>query len=148
MKLIFHGSEANIKVAVDKANAILNNPAFWDEVEKLPQFDNTALTPFEIAKVLQEANQEIMIVTYWRWNPLRPRTCVNATTVSATKIKINTRCFSHDLKTAVNTLVHEATHAGDFLNGQWDFTHVDNGNDGEEDNTAPWAIGALAEKFV
>ncbi len=27
-------------------------------------------------------------------------------------------------------------------------THVDNTNEGEEDNTAPWLIGKLAEQFV
>jgi hypothetical protein len=148
MKLIFKGSQSNIKVAVDKANEILSNPIFWDQVEKLPQFDNTKLTSAQIADILRKTNQDIQIKTYWSFNPFRPRTCVNATTVSATLIKINTRCFSNDLKTAVNTLVHESTHAADFLDGKWDFTHVDNANQGEENNTAPWAIGELAEKFV
>ena len=45
-------------------------------------------------------------------------------------------------------MMHEGTHAVDLLNGNWDFTHVDNRNDGEEDNTAPWAIGALAERLA
>jgi hypothetical protein len=148
MKLIFKGSQTNIIDAVNKANEILSNNAFWEQVEKLPQFDNTKLTPAQIADILRTSDQEIQIKTYWSFNPFRPRTCVNATTVSATLIKINTRCFSDDLKTAVNTLVHESTHAADFLDGKWDFTHVDNSNDGEEDNTAPWAIGQLAEKFV
>ncbi len=148
MKLLFKGDQTNIKLAVDKANEILNNPLFWEEVGKLPKFDNTDLSSLQIADILRKANQEIQIKTYWSFNPFRPRTCVNAKTVSATLIKINTRCFSNDLKTAVNTLVHESTHAGDFLDGKWDFTHVDNANDGEENNTAPWAIGKLAEKFI
>jgi len=148
MKLLFKGDQTNIKLAVDKANEILNNPLFWEEVGELPKFDNTDLSSLQIADILRKANQEIQIKTYWSFNPFRPRTCVNAKTVSATLIKINTRCFSNDLKTAVNTLVHESTHAGDFLDGKWDFTHVDNANDGEENNTAPWAIGKLAEKFI
>jgi len=135
-------------LAVDKANEILNNPVFFEQVEKLAPFDNTKFTPAQIADLLRKSNQEIQIKTYWSFNPFRPSTCVNATTVSATLIKVNTRCFSNDLKTAVNTLVHESTHALDFLDGKWDFTHVDNGNDGEENNTVPWAIGTLAEKFV
>lgn len=148
MKLIFNGSQPNIKVAVKKANDILSNPRFWDNVEILPQFDNTKFTSAQIANILRNANQEIYIKTYWSFNPFRPRTCVNATTINATLIKINTRCFSNDLKTAVNTLVHESVHAADYLDVSWDFTHVDNANEGEEDNTAPWAIGKLAEKFV
>ncbi|MEJ5103744.1 M91 family zinc metallopeptidase [Chryseobacterium sp. MYb328] len=148
MKLIFKGDQISIKIAVDKANEILNNSEFFEQIKKLPQFYNTKLTPTQISDILREANQEIQIETYWQINPFRPRTCVNAKTVSTTLIKLNTRCFSNNLKTAVNTLIHESVHAADFLNGTWDFTHVDNTNEGEEDNTAPWLIGKLAERFV
>lgn len=148
MKLIFKGDEPHIKIAVDKANEILSNSEFFEEIKKIPQFYNTKLTPAQISDILREANQEIQIETYWGFNPLKPRTCVNAKTVSATLIKLNRRCFSNNLKTAVNTLIHESVHAADFLDGIWDFTHVDNTNEGEEDNTAPWLIGKLAEQFV
>ncbi|OCA73359.1 hypothetical protein [Chryseobacterium arthrosphaerae] len=148
MKLIFKGDQTNIKTAVDKANEILNNPAFFEEIKKIPAFYNTQLTPVQISDILRDAKQDVQVETYWRLNPFRPGTCVNAKTVSATLIKLNTRCFSNNLKTAVNTLIHESVHAADFLDGNWDFTHVDNSNEGEEDGTAPWMIGKLAEQFV
>lgn len=148
MELFYNGSEKHIENAVNKANDILRNPLFYEEIEKLHRFDNTKLTPKQIAEIMEDSNQQILIKTYWYMNPFKPRTCVNATTVNANLIKLNTRCFSSDLKTAVNTLIHECTHAADILDNHWDFTHVDNDNSGEENNTAPWAIGALAEKFV
>lgn len=148
MKLIFTESQAYIKAAVDKANEILSNPEFYEQIKKIPKFDNTILTPIRISDILREASQEIQIETYWGINPFKPGTCVNARTLSAKLIKVNTRCFSKNLKTAVNTLIHESVHAADFLDGSWDFTHADNRNEGEEDNTAPWLIGKLAEQFV
>jgi len=40
-------------------------------------------------------------------------------------------------------------HAVDWINGIQDFTHNDNNNDdGAQDNTAPWVIGAIAEAMV
>lgn len=148
MTLLYNGNNEHIKNAVDKANDILRNSLFYEEIGKLPQFDNTKLTSKEIAKIMKDSNETILIKTYWYMNPFKPRTCVNATTVNANLIKLNTRCFSSDLKTAVNTLIHECTHAADILDENWDFTHVDNANNGEENNTAPWSIGSLAEKFV
>jgi len=148
MKLIFNGSQSYIIDTVTKVNEILNNPLFFEALGKLPQFDNTELTAVQIAGIMKNSSQEIQVKLYWSFNPLRPRTCVNAKTGSANLIKINTRCFSRSLNTAVNTLMHECTHAADYLDGKLDFTHYDNANDGEEDNTAPWSIGALAVKFI
>lgn len=154
MKLTTKTTIAHVVLAVAKANEILANPAFYEAIAQLPQFDNTSLTSVEIADIFRNSTQEIVITTYWHKNIFRPRICVNATTGSATSIKINRRCFSKDLTRGVNTLIHESVHAADFAYknarglSKLSFTHVDNRNDGEEDNTAPWAIGALAEKFV
>ena len=148
MKLLYAGNRPYIQTAVDKVNSILSNPAFFEKLGSLPQFDNTVLTPAQIAAIMMNSAQQIEIKTGWRFNPLHPFRCVNASTNDSKVIDINTRCFSHDLRTAVNTLIHESTHAADFLDGNLDFTHFDNENDGDEDNTAPWAIGKLAESFV
>lgn len=148
MKLIFKGTEIYIRNAVNEANKILTNPVFYEKIKNLPKFDNTFLSTQEISDIIKNAKQEVEIITHRKFNPFRRKTCVNATTVSDSLIKLNTRCFSTNLVIAVNTLIHESVHAADFLNGNWDFTHVDNSNDGEEDNTAPWAIGALAKDFV
>jgi len=148
MMLIYYDNNITIKLAVSEANKVLQNPLFFKALEILPKFNNTILTPREIAYIIQNSTTEVRIKTYWSVNPLKPWNCVNATTPSFDLIKINTRCFSSYLKTGVNTLIHESVHAADLLNGKLDFTHVDNRNDGEEDNTAPWAIGRLAEKFV
>ncbi len=148
MKLIFNGTEAHIKLAVDKTNEIFQNPAFFEAIARMPKMDNTDFTSEEIAGILKNSTQQVKIETYWKINPFKPWTCVNAETSSASLIRINTRCFSSDLKTGVNTLVHESVHAIDLADGNLDFNHVDNRNDGEEDNTAPWAIGELAKGFV
>lgn len=148
MQLIYKPGYSHIDEAVKMSNQILNSKLFYDKIKEHSSFDNTDLSPKEIADLIEEANQQVFIKTYWRWNPFRPNTCVNATTLSSTQIKVNVRCFSHTLKEAVNTLIHESVHAVDHLNKKWDFTHHDNRNDGDENNTAPWVIGKIAEEMV
>lgn len=76
-----------------------------------------------------------------------PKPIANASTVSADEITVSSIRFSRHLPAAVNTLIHETVHAVDFLNGRLEFTHDGNGAEGQQ-QTAPWVIGAIAERMV
>ena len=144
--LIYDGSNENVITAVKKANEILNSKYFYDEVRKVPRFDNTKLSGHEIADRMEKANQDIKIV-----RKIKP--IANASTKTSDKIKISSSLFGKDstgnfsLSIAVNTLIHETVHAVDFLSSGSEFTHDENSPEGQE-NTAPWVIGAIAEKMV
>lgn len=147
--LNYSGSNAEILQSVNKANEIFNNPNFYSQIAQTKSFDSTSFTPAELSELLKNTKIDIRIATYYWVNPIHPKRCVNANTPSSEVIKLNTRCFGGTLAEAVNTLVHEAVHAVDRIDGKLDFTHWSNDNsDGSQDNTAPWVIGAIAEEMV
>lgn len=146
VELVYNGRNENISEAVKKANEILNNGSFYDEIRKIQKFDNSKLTGQEIGERIEKANQQIKIVR-------RIKPIANASTKRSDKIKISRSKFGKDssgkfnLSTAVNTLIHETVHAVDFLNKGNEFTHNGNKPAGQK-NTAPWIIGAIAENMV
>lgn len=144
--LVYKGDKIDVIAAIKKANEILNTKAFYDEIRKVAHFDNSKLTGKEVADRMEQANQQVTIVR--KFKPI-----ANAGTKTSDKIKISKSLFGKDstgnfvLSIAVNTLIHETVHAVDFLNTGGEFTHDGNEEDGQE-NTAPWVIGAIAEKMV
>ena len=144
--LVYNGKNKNINEAVRMANEILNSKSFYEEIAKVPQFDNSKLTGLEISKRMKNATQEVKIV-----RKIKP--IANASTTTSDKIKISSSLFgkdssgNFDFATAVNTLIHETVHAVDFLTTGDEFTHNGNSADWQE-NTAPWIIGAIAEKMI
>lgn len=146
IKLVYNGRNVNVIAAVKKANEILNSKYFYDEIRKYPKFDNSQLSGREIADRMEKANQDVKIA-----RKIKP--IANAATTTSDKIKISRSLFGKDatgnfsLSIAVNTLIHETVHAVDFLNTGNEFTH--NGNKPkDQENTAPWVIGAIAETMV
>lgn len=142
VKLTYVGNNKHVARAVSKANSILADPGFYRAVEQFPQLDNTELSSEQIARAMFEANQEICIDTYWR-----PWGRAHAIIVEVDKIYLNTAKVGSTLGEAVNTLIHETVYAVDFLDGTLAFTCFDYSPNGKA-NTAPWQIGALAEKMV
>lgn len=142
IRLVYEGKRTNIINAVNKANEILNEPTFYNKIKAVKKFDQTNILPAEIADLLGTSDYDIWVVA--KIMPI-----ANAKTLTHNEIKVSKSNFSSDLAEAVNTLIHEAVHAVDWLNGQQDFTHNDNDNsDHKQDNTAPWVIGAIAESMV
>ena len=75
----------------------------------------------------------------------------NAITGSSRSFRINTHRLSkhRTIPKVVNTIIHEYVHCVDFEDNSLDFTHFDNQNtNGEENNTAPWKIGSIAQEFA
>jgi hypothetical protein len=144
--LVYTGDNADVIAAVKKANEILSTKAFYDEIRKVAYFDNSKLTGREVADRMEKANQQVVIIR--KFKPI-----ANASTKTSDKIKLSRSLFGEDstgkflLSIAVNTLIHETVHAVDFLGTGDEFTHDGNKKDGQE-NTAPWVIGAIAEKMV
>tara|TARA_R110000744_G_C19261841_1_gene551456 strand:+ start:159 stop:593 length:435 start_codon:yes stop_codon:yes gene_type:complete len=144
MRLKYLGKNSKLKDAVNTANQILENPEFYSRIREKVDFDNTILSAIEVAKRIENFNTSVEIKTWWN-----PFGSANAKTGNSNAISINTAKLKRTKKSIVNTLIHEYIHAVDYGNdGKLEFTHVDNENNGEEDNTAPWAIGEIAKNMV
>ncbi len=139
--LQYSGSNVKIVNAVAQANDILANPLFYTQIEAITQFDNSTYSGLQVANEIRDLNKTIDVRTYW-W----PLSRVNAK--SETEINVNTAKLGRTLASVTNTLIHEMVHVTDWLtNSKWDYTHDGQSPDGQ-DKTAPWAIGAIAEKMV
>ncbi len=137
VRLIYLGRIKKIRAAVRKANEILADPEFYDQIKGYRQFNYTDLTPDEIARQMQENNYEI-IVQVSLLSFFLP-----AYTNSGNKIVVSYWNFSSDLPSAVNSLIHETVNAIDFLNH-----HSKGMKYYNERAAAPWIIGAIAEVMV
>lgn len=144
--LVYNGSNKGVIEAVKKANEILNDKNFYQEIRKVKQFDHSKLTGIEVANKMENAKHHVKIVR-------RIKPIANASTTTSNKIKVSRSLFGDDdngkfdLAAAVNTLIHETVHAVDFLDKGDEFTHDGNEAAGQE-KTAPWVIGEIAEKMV
>jgi hypothetical protein len=137
VRLVYTGKIRKIKMAVDKTNEILSSAEFYDQIRAYKKFDNSALSPDIIAKLMQESDHEIIVkvnsimppvasthynkITLWRWD------------------------FNDNLALGVNYLIYETVNAIDCL---FDILNNESGVKNNEQFTAPWVIGAIAEVMV
>lgn len=61
VQLLYRGSISRIKVAVSKANEILGDPEFYHQIKSYDKFENTVLSPFYLAKIIEECSVQILV---------------------------------------------------------------------------------------
>jgi len=140
MKLIYSGNNAKLLAAVQDANRVLADPAFFNKVAAMPQFAYSTCDGAQVAAEMQGITQAILVDTY---RNLFSR----ATARTKIEININTAKLNRPNASIVNTLVHESVHFVDWaINGQWDYT--DQNIFEVPPASAPYMIGALAESMA
>lgn len=140
VQLEYDGKNDSLILVIAKANRILKSQGFYEKISSFSSFDNSNYTGGKIAKEFKELNHNILVETYWN-----PFGIANAKTVSV--IKLNSAKLKRDQESILNTIIHEAVHAVDWLNNrQWDYTHDGNRANGQN-QTAPWVIGEVAEEM-
>ena len=140
VQLHYAGKNATIISAVNEANFILSNEAFYHSIDSINSFDNTTLNGRQISAEMKQS-RVVEVTEYYK-----KHTRTNAKT--QTKLKLNTAKLNRSLASITSTLIHETIHAVDWaVNGEWDYTHrtqyVEN-----PPISAPYVIGELAERFV
>lgn len=138
VRLIYLGQVTKVRSAVNKANEILSNPEFYDQIRGYKKFDNTDLSPEVIADLMEENSHEINI------NLSFLMLTSSAAVTSSSNITLSYWNFSKDLPSAVNTLIHETVNAMDRLHSLIQQKPMES----KPRPTAPWVIGAIAEIMV
>lgn len=144
MRFIYKKRNKRLKKALFEATRILGTEEFYDKIESYKKFDNSTLSNEEISTLIRNYSKSVFIKTWKnRWSSS------NAGVKSSTIMKINTAKLNRTPKSIINTIIHEYVHCVDFgSNNKLQFTHFDNSNDaGDENDTAPWAIGKIAEEM-
>lgn len=142
MRFYYKKRNKRLKRFLKEANRILENREFYAEIKKCTRFDNSEMSPAEISDLIQNYATIVQIKT-WRNRWSRSNAAVNG----KSNMKINLSKLNRSPKSIINTIIHEYVHCVDFGTGdKLRFTHFDNRNtNGDEDDTAPWAIGKIAE---
>lgn len=159
MRILYKGNITLLNEAVDLANRILDDARFSERILAHATFDNlrSGWTNEDVITALLGYNTVVRIETY---KPAFRYSSVNARTGGGKKISMNARNINgswpfgrtRSLAAITNTIIHEYVHAVDFgmrvAGGPLVMTHRDNHNDGDEDNTTPWAVGRIAQDIA
>ncbi len=134
--LHYAGNLKKVNNAVTKANEILSSAQFYDQIRAYKKFDNSALSPEIISRLMQDSGHRIEVKVSWIVPTIKTR---------HDKINVSGWDFSTNLPAAVNNLIYETVNSidclYDILNNE--SVHRDSGS-----LTAPWVIGAIAEVMV
>lgn len=138
VRLVYPGTVRKAKEAVKKANEILGNPEFYDQIRGYRTFDTTDLSPEVIAGMMEDGDHRITVdLSVLILN-------TKAASSSPERITLSYWNFSTHLPSAVNTLIHETVNAMDRFRNQAKNKPLEN----RPQPTAPWVIGAIAEIMV
>lgn len=118
-----------LKELVDQGNKKLNDPVFRRKVKAVKEFDMSDHDGRQVlANLLQVRCQVKLYKSKWPWSKAIAYTIGNS-------IYLNTRKNPRELKSMLNTLIHEAAHCADY-------SHGNNSSVGKE-NTVPYKVGSL-----
>lgn len=141
IKLLYKGKNRTIENTVNKANEILQSTAFYEKIASLPQMSNTDLSSREIASILKENTQEILVGSFW--NPFGKSTKV----LKACTFKVNSYNFSCSTSFAVNTIINETLLSLALRCEALHFQEI-KVEDAEYENIFPCRIGEVAEILI
>jgi len=127
-----------LKLAINKANCVLNNQDFIAEVEAFKDYTFTDKSSPQVANAIKEL-KPIKVALYKTKNPFSKAI---ATTYASDRetVYINTRRNPRAMPDMVNTIIHEGLHLAGF-------SHGDNSPVGKE-NSVNYKVGSIAEKYV
>jgi hypothetical protein len=133
--LVYKGSLKKVKVAVKRANEILCDPEFYDHIRGCQSFENTVLSAFYVAQILEKLHLEITIEVGSIFS------FETTKTVSCNKILLTFWDVNTSLAQRVDTLIRHTVDAVDLMN-----THIKKDKNRKRANeaTAPRVIGSIA----
>ena len=147
MELIFEytGKIESLKEASKKADNIKSEIVRSLEHSKITRFRCSNITPAELSDIIRTSKMKIEIKNYWYWN----RNVMGYFDASKPSvININTRSLPRSVSSLVSTLWHEYIHALDANEKHFYFHHDSNYYELWKEDTAPFYVDAIAEKFT
>lgn len=137
---------AHVREAASIAQALLRNEEFLREIARQASFDQTSLTPAEVAERMQSSDAKLVVVAE-RIGRRRTRAVAAEDARRPGFVVLSERKLDRTVPSIVNSIVHEAVHCVDRAADDAEFGHDSNNARGKS-NTAPYFIGDLAEAFA
>jgi len=132
--------------AVQMANELLQNEGFFDRIAAHPCFDLANTSPSVVAELMRSAQLKMKLDLYYSLSPSKNIDGYDYID-DPSVVHTNVWKLQRSAASICNTIIHSCVHAVNALYPQYSFGHGDMLLAGKE-NTAPYWIGALAQKMV
>ena len=132
--------------AVIMTNDLLQHDAFYEQIAQHPGFDMANVSPETIAMLMHETLIKMHVDLYYALNSVLNIDGYDDP-VNPSAIHLNIWKINRDPASICNSMINACVHAVNAYNWQYSFGHGDISPVGKE-NTAPYWIGALAQRMV
>jgi|GEM_PF-1975598 len=132
--------------AINLANDLLQNPEFYYQVAAHPGFDRSDVSPEVIAGLLCETQVKISVGLYYAKDAHR-NIDIYDDLLDPSMVHLNIWTINRSAASICNSIIHGCIHAVNAYNMHYEFSHSD-GSPAANHNTAPYWIGALAQRIV
>lgn len=141
VNIIYKGKIKKVREAVDRANELLADDSFYQDIAAQGGFDMADIPAREIAALLRTTALDMRLVTYIG----SPRVHGYDDRDNPDLIHVNIFRADWTRSGIVNTIIHQVVHAVNDVHRQYNFSHGDRTTEGKQ-NTAPFWIGNYAEE--
>lgn len=142
----YDGIRPYILEAIHKVNKLLSNEEFYESIEQHAYFNNSDISPKEIAYLLRNTNISIQIQLYYSMSPIS-KIDVYENPEQPHVLYLNIWQLERPIYSICNSIVHGCIHALNKMHPEYHFEH-NNCPAVELANTAPFAIGRIAEVML
>jgi len=132
--------------AMQKVNELFASEAFYERIAAHEDFDLADVSPETIASLMRKARLDMSIDLYYAHNPLDNIDGYDDVKTPSV-IHMNIWTISRPVASLCNSMVHATVHAVNAFYDRCYFGHDDIPGYNKE-NTAPYAIGAIAERMI
>lgn len=146
VRISYNGFHRNLRLAVNHVNNLFQQEYFYLGIQKHEQFDLCDITPSQLAELMRIADIQLSIDLYYSLHPFS-NTLVTDHAGSPDVIRINKWNLNCPLPVLGSALMHQCIHAINACFPQFSFGHGNEGAGGNE-NTAPYWIAQLAERYI
>ncbi len=146
MCIEYSGMRPIVQEAVTKANKLLQDEQFYDNIMKHSHFELANISPAEIAKLMRTAGIKMEVELYYAVSPVKNIDLYDDDN-NPNLIHMNIWKLERPVSSICNTLLHSCVHAVNSVYNRHYFGHGDTTLPGKE-QTAPYMIGAIAQNMV
>jgi hypothetical protein len=144
--VLYDGMRQQLRKAVFKTNEVLRSSEFYAAIAACGAFDLADIAPADIAELLKYTALSVKVDVYYSISPIE-RIDGYDDPEQPRVVNLNLWHLNRPVESICNSLVHGCLHALNSIYPDFKFGHGDYHLAGKE-NTAPYRIGAVAEKLL
>jgi hypothetical protein len=146
VRITYNGFNKSLRLAVNNVNNLLQQEYFYLGIQKHEAFDLSDISPAQLGNLMRIADIQMSVDLYYSLFPFS-NTLIADNQEEPYVIRINKWNLGCKLESLGGALMHQCVHAVNAYFPQFSFGHGDDMSSANE-NTAPYWIASLAEKYI